>query len=97
MEFNDPLKVSQGDSADKLFCMFFLSQFLGKDGSKLPEMMVKSVMVPPQVTSLDVAEQINSIGTAMTAAALTSGSASVSLSFLTAAPLNFLWGMINAQ
>ena len=96
MEFNDPLKVSQGDSADKLFCMFFLSQFLGKDGSKLPEMMVKSVMVPPQVTSLDVAELIKAIGTAMTAAALASGSTSLSLSYFEAAPLNYFWGMLNA-
>ena len=77
--------------------MFFLSQFLGKDGSKLDEMIIKSVMVPPQVTSLAVAERINTIATAMTTAAIASGSAALSLSYFTAAPLTKLWSMLNAQ
>ena len=47
LKFRAPLKVSQGEEADELFCMFLLSQFLGKDGSKLDEMIIKSVIVPP--------------------------------------------------
>lgn len=93
--FKEPLEVSQGDIADKVFVQFNFGQFEDSSGNKMPDSILKSTMIPRQAASAEEAETIDSAGSDASTASNVTMISGFFGAILMSTAMNFIWSMLD--
>ena len=95
MNFTDPLRISAGEEPELLFIQLTLSDFEDAQGNKLPESIVKYVLIPTQMSSAAEAKQVQDQGDSAGSSSKASVASNLVVNILMSGSMSQVWQMIN--